>query len=99
MMRTRRWSALSVAALVGVVVSLLTPLTAAAHPLGNFTVNTYSRLELYGDRVRVRYVLDMAEIPTFQAMPEIDSDGDGTVSDAENAAYRTAAVEAARQNL
>jgi ABC-type nickel/cobalt efflux system permease component RcnA len=97
--RLRRWPALSLAALVAVLVSLLTPLTAAAHPLGNFTVNTYSRLELYGDRVRVRYVIDMAEIPTFQAMPSIDTDGDGTVSAAENAAYRASAVEAARQNL
>ena len=40
--------------------------SAAAHPLGNFTVNRYSRVELAGDRVYVRYVLDLAEIPTFQ---------------------------------
>jgi nickel/cobalt transporter (NicO) family protein len=40
---------------------------AAAHPLGNFTVNRFSRLELSGDRVYVLYVLDLAEIPTFQA--------------------------------
>jgi nickel/cobalt exporter len=39
---------------------------AAAHPLGNFTVNRFSRVEVAGDRVYVRYVLDLAEIPTFQ---------------------------------
>src|SRR5206468_4630759 len=40
---------------------------AQAHPLGNFTINTFSRVQVSGDRVYVRYVLDMAEIPTFQA--------------------------------
>ena len=39
---------------------------ASAHPLGNFTVNRFARLEAAGDRVYVRYVLDLAEIPTFQ---------------------------------
>ncbi len=48
-------------------VALLAPLTAKAHPLGNFTINTFSRVQVSGDRVYVRYVLDLAEIPTFQA--------------------------------
>ena len=39
---------------------------ASAHPLGNFTVNQYTRLDLAETDVSVRYVLDMAEIPTFQ---------------------------------
>ncbi|MGH2521728.1 MAG: nickel/cobalt transporter, partial [Anaerolineales bacterium] len=78
---------------------LLTPLAAFAHPLGNFTVNHYSRLEIYSDRVRVRYVLDMAEIPTFQAMPDIDRDGSGQVSQAENERYRLEQFEALRRGL
>jgi nickel/cobalt exporter len=41
--------------------------TASAHPLGNFTINRFSRLEVAGQRLYVAYVLDMAEIPTFQA--------------------------------
>jgi ABC-type nickel/cobalt efflux system permease component RcnA len=44
---------------------------AAAHPLGNFTVNRYSELLLSGDQVYVRYVLDLAEIPTFQDGPRV----------------------------
>jgi ABC-type nickel/cobalt efflux system permease component RcnA len=40
---------------------------ATAHPLGNFTVNRFSRVEVAGPRIYVRYVLDLAEIPTFQA--------------------------------
>jgi nickel/cobalt transporter (NicO) family protein len=47
--------------------ALAAPVTAAAHPLGNFTVNRFSRLEVSGPRLYVRYVLDLAEIPTFQA--------------------------------
>ena len=39
----------------------------SAHPLGNFTINRFSRVEVSGPRLYVRYVLDMAEIPTFQA--------------------------------
>jgi nickel/cobalt exporter len=40
---------------------------AQAHPLGNFTVNRFSRVEVSGDRLYIRYVLDLAEIPSFQA--------------------------------
>ncbi len=47
--------------------SLALPAFAAAHPLGNFTVNRFSRIEASGPRLYVRYVLDLAEIPTFQA--------------------------------
>ncbi len=47
--------------------ALALPALAAAHPLGNFTINRFSRIEASGPRVYVRYVLDMAEIPTFQA--------------------------------
>ena len=61
--------------------------SADAHPLGNFTVNRYSRLELYSDAVRVHYVLDMAEIPAFQEIGAIDTDGNDEFSEAENAAY------------
>jgi len=47
--------------------SLTLPALAAAHPLGNFTVNRFSRIEGSGPRLYIHYVLDMAEIPTFQA--------------------------------
>jgi nickel/cobalt exporter len=47
--------------------ALVLPVAASAHPLGNFTVNRFSRIEVAGPRIYVRYVLDLAEIPTFQA--------------------------------
>jgi nickel/cobalt exporter len=61
---------------------------AAAHPLGNFTVNSYSGLRVGPDRLVVDYVLDMAEIPAFQARQAIDGDRDGKVGDAEAAGWR-----------
>jgi len=54
------------ALLLGLVAALAAPAAANAHPLGNFTVNRFSRIEFSGDRVYVKYVLDMAEIPAFQ---------------------------------
>jgi nickel/cobalt transporter (NicO) family protein len=53
--------------LAGLAVALAVPAAAAAHPLGNFTINRFSRVEVSGPRLYVRYVLDLAEIPTFQA--------------------------------
>jgi ABC-type nickel/cobalt efflux system permease component RcnA len=48
------------------VLAAVAPAGAAAHPLGNFTTNHFSRVVASGDRVYVKYVLDLAEIPTFQ---------------------------------
>jgi ABC-type nickel/cobalt efflux system permease component RcnA len=47
--------------------ALLAPAAASAHPLGNFTINRFARVEVAGHRLYVRYVLDLAEIPTYQA--------------------------------
>ena len=65
-----------VAAALALLAALLLPAIASAHPLGNFTVNHYARVEPAGDRVRIVYVLDMAEIPTFQDKPRIDPSPD-----------------------
>jgi nickel/cobalt exporter len=46
--------------------ALVLPGAALGHPLGNFTVNRYSEIVLSGDRIYVRYALDLAEIPTVQ---------------------------------
>jgi ABC-type nickel/cobalt efflux system permease component RcnA len=47
-------------------IALLAPAPASAHPLGNFSVNRHSAIELSGNRIYVHYVLDLAEIPAFQ---------------------------------
>jgi nickel/cobalt transporter (NicO) family protein len=49
-----------------IALAALLPPAASAHPLGNFSVNRHSRVEVSGNRIYVQYVLDLAEIPTFQ---------------------------------
>ncbi len=86
--------------LSGVVAAVLSaPATAIAHPLGNFTVNRYAGIELTPGEVRIDYVVDMAEIPTVQVRPEIDADADGTISDAEGAAWAALAAPELLANL
>jgi len=46
-----------------------------AHPLGNFTINHLTVLTVAAQRLNVRYVVDMAEIPTYQAMRATTPDG------------------------
>ena len=41
---------------------------ALAHPMGNLSVNHYARLEPGSKGVNVTYVLDLAELPTFELM-------------------------------
>jgi nickel/cobalt exporter len=48
---------------------------AAAHPLGNFTINHLAKVTVRPSGVTVRYIVDMAEIPTFQVMAERDIRG------------------------
>jgi ABC-type nickel/cobalt efflux system permease component RcnA len=43
---------------------------AAAHPMGNFSVNHYSKIILESDRIRIRYFVDLAEIPTYQELQQ-----------------------------
>jgi ABC-type nickel/cobalt efflux system permease component RcnA len=72
------------------ILTVLIDLLAAstyAHPLGNFSVNQYSRLEVGKGQIILREVLDMAEIPTFQESAAIDTDRDGTLSQNELDAY------------
>ncbi len=68
-----RKRALLVAAVAGGAFALVA--SAQAHPLGNFTINRYSRIQPSGDRLYVLYVLDQAEIPTFQARPDVEAEG------------------------
>ncbi len=51
---------------LAVALAALLPAAAGAHPVGNFSVNHLAVVRVAGDRVDVRYVLDQAEIPTFQ---------------------------------
>jgi len=39
-----------------------------AHPMGNFSVNHYSKITLTRGQIELLYIIDMAEIPTFQEL-------------------------------
>jgi nickel/cobalt exporter len=53
-------------AFAAIALALLLPAGASAHPLGNFSINHLDQLKVSADRVDVTYILDQAEIPTFQ---------------------------------
>ena len=79
--------------------ALLIPALAAAHPLGNFTINHYTGIRVEPDRILLDVVLDQAEIPTFTARLDFDTDGDGEVSDAETDAGRAKACQGQSSSL
>ena len=43
----------------------------SAHPLGNFSISHYSAIRVGKEAVELRYIIDMAEIPTFQEIQEV----------------------------
>jgi nickel/cobalt transporter (NicO) family protein len=93
-----RWGRLFLFFALAVFASLL-PQEAQAHPLGNFTINHYSRLEFTDGRAHLDYVLDFAEIPTFQQKEKLDPNGDGKLSAAETRAYLDATLPSLVKNL
>ncbi len=50
--------------------SLLAPAALLAHPMGNFSVNHYTRIAVGARDANLLYVLDLAEIPTFEIMKQ-----------------------------
>jgi nickel/cobalt transporter (NicO) family protein len=87
----RRATARALAVVLGSGALLLAnPGAAAAHPLGNFTVNRYSGLVVAPDAVTVDHVLDLAEIPTAQRSPAIDTNRDDRLSRPELSAWARA---------
>jgi nickel/cobalt transporter (NicO) family protein len=81
------WRFVVALGIVALLLALAPTKPAAAHPLGNFSVNQYSRLEIGTDEMRLVYVLDLAELPTVADRPLLDSDGDGAITGAEREWY------------
>jgi nickel/cobalt exporter len=83
---TRRRRLVVLASLAAaVVVGSAAP--AAAHPLGNFTINTSALVVARPRVIAIDYVVDMAEIPAFRERRTIDADGDGAIEPDEQASY------------
>src|SRR5438045_3177111 len=75
-------------ALLGLLVACISP-PAQAHPMGNFAICHYSRIAAGKEGLRLRYILDMAEIPTLEEKQKADRNEDGSVDSKEQTAYLT----------
>lgn len=49
---------------------LCAPAAGHAHPMGNFSISHYAAIRVLATSIEVRYVLDLAEIPTFQEIQD-----------------------------
>jgi ABC-type nickel/cobalt efflux system permease component RcnA len=72
---------------------------AAAHPLGNYTVNRGVAVTIAAGRVDLRYIVDMAEIPAFTEIEAIDADADGRRTADEERFYAAERCDAAQAAL
>jgi len=64
-----RLSGIGLAGLL-VAFALLTPRPSQAHPMGNFSISHYAGIKLAATDIELRYLIDMAEIPTFQEIQD-----------------------------
>src|SRR5262249_52862042 len=68
---------------LGATIVVATATRASAHPLGNFPVNRYAGIVVGAHAVDVDYVVDYAELPTYQMRHRYDTNGDGDATAAE----------------
>ena len=61
--------------LQALLVGLVFASCAAAHPMGNFSVSHYSRLDFNANGLQLTYALDLAEIPTLELLQTWQIDG------------------------
>ncbi len=57
---------------LGLLLLILGSVTCFAHPIGNFSVNHYSKITIGQESIEILYLVDMAEIPTYQEMRQFD---------------------------
>ena len=94
-----RMRALVLVVLIAASFLLATASVAGAHPLGNFSINRFSGIEVMPERVTVHYVVDMAEVPTFQQRGDLDADGDELITTDELASHAARAAQGLVANL
>lgn len=87
------------AATVACLMGLVTPTAATGHAFGSFSISVFSQLTVAADEVRVRWVVDMAELPAGVIVELIDTDDDGVASEAEETAYLTLWIPSVLGNL
>ena len=52
------------------LLSLAIPARVCAHPMGNFSINHYAKIVVGARQIELDYIIDMAEIPTFQEIQQ-----------------------------
>jgi ABC-type nickel/cobalt efflux system permease component RcnA len=57
---------------LGLLLLVLTSMPCFAHPMGNFSINHYSKIKIGQKSVEILYLVDMAEIPTYQEIRDFD---------------------------
>ncbi len=82
--------------LLALILACVAP-AALAHPMGNFSVNHYSKISLESDGITIRYIIDLAEIPTYQELQEGNVPADANASAV--AAFLAVRGEALRRGL
>src|SRR5713101_7102052 len=70
-----------------------------AHPMGNFSINHYSKIEEGENLLKLKYIIDMAEIPTFGERIDMDTNGDKDISSEEQSIYLYRKVEELKKRL
>src|SRR5579862_5639624 len=60
----------SILAAIAALTLILIPLSLSAHPMGNFSISHYAGIRVEPGFIELRYLIDMAEIPTFQEMQQ-----------------------------
>jgi nickel/cobalt transporter (NicO) family protein len=88
-----------IAAAAGVLLAVIVPALALAHPLGNFTINHFAALRVAPERISLDVVIDRAEIPAFQEQQRLDVNGDGTLAPAELEGQREAECQTLASDL
>jgi nickel/cobalt exporter len=76
--------------MLAVIVSSVTLLM--GHPLGNFSANHYMRFEVGPRGINMRYVMDLAEIPTFELLRDWGLDRNSSRAEMERKAADQARI-------
>lgn len=79
--------------------SIFSSSEAFAHPMGNFSINHYSKIEAGENLLKLKYIIDMAEIPTFGERMDMDKNGDKDISPEEQSVYLSRKVEELKKGL
>ena len=90
---------LAMTILAAAVGATCAPASAVAHPLGNFTTNQLVTVKVSSDEATLGYVLDQAEIPTFQEISRFDTNGDEQITGAEETAFEQDLLSEPSSNL